>query len=115
MRTVRLATLLALALLAGALLAGCAGPLGTGALATETRAVRRFHAVAVSGMGDLRIDQNGTEGLTIEARNDGLPLLESQVEGGRLLLGPRAGTQLQSPGPITYRLSVQALDAIRKV
>jgi hypothetical protein len=59
-------------------------------LASESRDVRNFNAVTVSGMGDLRVEQNSDpaqpEMLLIEADQAALPHIRSEVRGERLVL-----------------------------
>lgn len=60
------------------------------ALVQESRDIRNFNAVTVSGMGELRVEQNADpsqpESLLIEADRDALPMIRSQVSDGRLTL-----------------------------
>lgn len=80
--------------------------------AGEIRQVSGFSAVELSSVGDLRIEQTGTESLTIEAAPDVLPLLTSEVSGGVLRLGVVPGADFRTDQPIVYRLTVDALDAL---
>ena len=59
------------------------------ATVTEKRDVRDFNEVALQGYGDLLIEQNpdAPESLEIEADQDILSKLTSQVRNGRLILG----------------------------
>lgn len=56
---------------------------------TETRSVSGFTEIALQGYGDLVIEQNpdAPESLVIEADQDLMPHLISEVSGGRLTLG----------------------------
>lgn len=85
---------------------------GSGRIVTETRDVRDFTEVDLSGIGDLVIEQTGTESLTIEAADNVLPLLGSAVSGGVLTLGPVADSHIVDSGPITYRLTVRSMEAL---
>ncbi|QJY49875.1 head GIN domain-containing protein [Pseudonocardia broussonetiae] len=93
---------------AAATSAGATSPAGAG----EVRQVSGFSAVDLSSVGDLRIEQTGTESLTIEAAPDVLPLLTSEVSGGVLRLGVVPGADFRTDRPIVYRLTVDALDAL---
>lgn len=81
---------------------------GTG----ESRDVGGFTGVELATVGDLVIEQTGTESLTIEAAPDVLPLLTSEVSGGVLRLGVTPGAEITTRDPIVYRLTVSALDAL---
>jgi hypothetical protein len=93
------------------------GPLhivnGSGNLQTERRTVRDFNEVEVRGDGVLVIEQGSTEALTIEAEDNILPHLTSDVRDGRLVLGKEEDTTLRATKPIRYRLTVKDLRAMR--
>lgn len=84
---------------------------GSGQVGSEPRAVVAFHAVSVSGSGELVVVQGDREALTIEADDNLLPLIRSEVSGGRLHLGPD-GVNLRPTHTIRYRLEVKELDAV---
>lgn len=82
---------IAVFLLAALGLAGCAGinvnaTRGSGILKTETRDVSGFTGVTLAGFGDLTITQGDTEGLTITAEDNLLPLLQTTVQNGMLTI-----------------------------
>ncbi len=57
---------------------------------SESRSVRDFTEVEMQGYGDLFVEQNKNaeiEGLTIEADENILPRIKSEVRGNRLVLG----------------------------
>jgi len=112
----RASVLLALALPALLILAGCVGGLttvyGSGNVKTEPRAVSGFTAVALSGIGHLTIQQTGAESLSIEAEDNILPLLTSDVSGGRLTLGVKPFTSISPTKPINYTLTVKVLSEV---
>jgi hypothetical protein len=91
------------------LLTACASVSGSGTLKTETRPVSNFSAIELSGSGNLVIEQTGTESLTIEAEDNILPLLTSDVSGGTLHLGEKDNTIVMESKPINYRLTVRDL------
>ena len=79
---------------------------------TENREVSGFTGVQLTSIGDLRIEQTGTESLTIEAGADVLPQLTSDVSNGILELGLAPGTTIAKSRRIVYRLTVATLDSI---
>ncbi|MCM3880789.1 MAG: DUF2807 domain-containing protein [Vicinamibacterales bacterium] len=96
------------------LVAGCGfGALpGSGQMKTDRRAVSDFTTVELRGTGKLVIEQNGTEALTIEADDNLLPYLTSEVRGGRLVLGTEDGTTIRPSREIVYTLSVKNLNGV---
>jgi hypothetical protein len=56
---------------------------------SETRDVTGFSEVQVSGWGEAIIEQGDTESLVIEADEELMPKLSSEVRAGRLVLGFR--------------------------
>ena len=92
------------------LLAGC-GVRGSGVMATETRHVSGFSRIALSGSGDVRIEQTGRESLTVEAEDNLLPLLETYVDGDTLVLRTRPNTSIRPTRTIRYRITVARLEA----
>ncbi len=79
---------------------------------TETRTVRGFDAVTLTGAGTLVFTQDGKEGLTIEAEDNILPVLTSKVEGKNLILSTAPNTSINVTKPIRYRLSLKNLKAL---
>ena len=100
-------------------LGGCAYGLGTGSvikgsgtLKTETLPAKGFNAVLLSGVGQLMIQQTGTESLTISAEDNLLPLIDASVQGTTLIIRTQSGTTLQPTQPIQYVLTVKDLNSI---
>jgi len=60
---------------------------GSGELVTEERPVSGFSGVRLNGIGELIITQGSQESLTIEAEDNILPELVSEVHDGILVLG----------------------------
>lgn len=105
---------------AAMVLSGCAdnwtGPSwvepGSRRLATEARPVAGFHSVAVSGAGQLIVEQTGVESLEITAEDNLLPFVVSEVRNGRLDLGLAPGSGAAPTRAVVYRLGVRRLDWI---
>ena len=85
---------------------------GSGNVITETRQVSGFERIRFRGSGRLIVDQTGVESLTIEAEDNIVPLLRSDVENGVLILGLRPGTRIVAYKPIIFRLTVRQLTGI---
>ena len=86
---------------------------GSGNVVSEQRDVGDFDEMTLSGVGNLSITQTGSESLTIEAEDNILPLLTSEVHGRRLVLGTEPGTHFSPKRPIRFTLTVKDLSAVR--
>jgi hypothetical protein len=103
----------ALALLAvGSVVTACSATAGSGQLATQSRQVSGFTSVELAGVGELSIDQTGTESLTVSAEDNLLPLLTSEVEGDTLILGKKPNTRIVTTKPITYTLTMKDITGL---
>ena len=100
------------ALVAGLFLSACgAGVRGSGNVTSESRDVSDFDEVVLEGVGNLTIRQTGSESLTIEAEDNLLPEISTEVEGNRLTIE----TEYDMPAatqPINYELTVRDLSAL---
>jgi hypothetical protein len=95
---------------------GCADRVtGSGVVKSEQREVSGFSDVKLRGSGELTIavDPDGSESLVVEADDNLLPLLTSEVKDGALILGVRDNTNIHTTRPIRYRVTAKELNAIR--
>jgi hypothetical protein len=103
----------ALALLAvGSVVTACSATAGSGQLATQSRQVSGFTSVELTGVGELSIEQTGTESLTVSAEDNLLPLLTSKVEGDTLILGKKPNNRIVTTKPITYTLTMKDITGL---
>ncbi len=82
---------------------------GSGNVVSESRAVSNFDAVAFSGSGDVIIDQNGTEGLKIEAEDNLIPHIRTEVRGHTLhiFFDPMGMVMVRPTRPMKFHLSMK--------
>ena len=80
---------------------------------SESRNVSGFDEVELNGAGNLSIQQTGSESLTVEAEEDVLPKLRTEVENNRLIIGPEPNTTIHTTEPINYKLTVKDLKALK--
>jgi len=85
---------------------------GSGKVVEETRAVSGFTGVELATVGTLHVQVGDSESLRIEAEDNLMQYLLTEVRGGRLSIGNREGVNLQSTRPIHYYLTVTNLDTI---
>ena len=96
---------------------GPSGPsglvVGSGVRVTQERAVGSFSEVVFGVVGRLIIEQTGRDSLAITADDNLLPLLRSDVIGGRLVLDVRDDVGgIAAIGEVTFRLTVRDLAEI---
>lgn len=85
---------------------------GSGDVVEGTRAVSGVTGVELAAIGHLTIEVGDTESLRIEAQEDLIEYLETEVRNGRLTIGTRDNVNLRSARPVNYYLTVTGLDTI---
>jgi len=86
------------------------GLLGSGDLITESRAVSGFDEIVVLGSGQVIVGMTGTESLTIEAEDNIMARLTTEVRGGRLELGSEGA--ISPTRGITYTITAADLSGV---
>ena len=84
----------------------------SGDLMTEIRQVAGFTAISADFAGVLIIEETGEESLTIEAEAAYLPMIQSRVVYGRLVLTMDGALNADFEGNITLHVTVKELDDI---
>ena len=82
---------------------------GSGYVISESRRVRGVDGVSLSGVGRLVIRQGRSESLVVIAEDNIIPLIRSEVVGGRLLLG------LVSRHRLTIRVRTRIVAAVEGI
>jgi len=85
---------------------------GSGNPVTESRDVSDFTGVVLNGVGEIVIRHTGVDSLTITADDNIMPLLRSEVRGGRLLLTADPARPFRTRNKILYEITVRSLDEI---
>jgi hypothetical protein len=75
---------------------------------SEERTVTGFDEILLEGGGRIFVDVSGTESLTIEAEDNLLPLLSSEVIGNRLEF--RTSESISPSTPIVYAIGAVAFE-----
>ncbi len=100
-------TKIILAIAALLAVSSCAVVGGSGTVATETRDVSGFSTIDLATNGDLTVSMGATESLTIEADDNVIPHLTSNVANGTLTLGDSPNTRIQTRNPIRFRVTTK--------
>lgn len=85
---------------------------GSGDVVEETRAVSGVSGVELATLGTLHIEVGDTESLRIEAEDNLMEHLETEVSSGRLRIGTQDDVNLRATRPVNYYLTVTGLDTI---
>ena len=85
---------------------------GSGDIETEERDVSGFHKVYLEGIGNLIITQGDEESLVIEADDNIILLIKTDVFSHRLTIGFKRGYNFIPISKIKYHLTVIDLDEI---
>ena len=86
---------------------------GSGNVTSESRNVSDFNEVELQGIGNLTVQQTASESLTIEAEDNIIPHLKTEVQNNRLTLYIENGVNLRTTEPINYKLTVNDLSDLK--
>ena len=86
--------------------------IGSGKLATETRQVSGFDQVVLEGSGDIYLEQGEKESLTVEADDNIIDLVKTEVNGSRLELGIKPNRNVSTRQQVVYRLTVKDVHSL---
>lgn len=86
---------------------------GSGVVKEENRVVANFSQLSVGVPVVVTISQGSTEGLSISADDNLLPLLNTRVENGELIIDADNRRGFSTKHPIKIRLNVKTLNAVK--
>ena len=85
---------------------------GSGDIETEEREVFGFDEIQFTGIGNLIIEQGDEESLIVEADDNIIGLIETEVRGDELHIGFRRGVNIIPTSKVKFYLTVEDLDKI---
>jgi len=88
---------------------------GSGMIVTAQRAIGEFHAVRLNGEGNVIVTRGSTTGVTLEADDNFIALIDTSVENGTLIIGldeTQGPLDLRETQPIRFYVSTPALDGV---
>jgi len=85
---------------------------GSGNVVQEERPVGDFSGIQVTNQGDAIIELGQAESLVVEAEDNLLEHIVTEVRGNTLVLGTENNVNLNNTKPIRYHLTVMTLDDI---
>jgi hypothetical protein len=100
------------ALLLAACSANTSEIFGSGKVITEERSLEGVRRVTLATLGDLTVELGEPASITIEAEDNLLPALETNVRAGTLTIRNKLGANLHPTEPVRYHLIVPSLEAL---
>jgi hypothetical protein len=85
---------------------------GSGSVVSEPRQVGEFSRIRLDNSGELHIVQGDAVSVTIEAEDNLLPYLTTEVSGDELVLTTLENVSLRTTKPIIYQITVVDLSLI---
>ncbi len=85
---------------------------GSGKSTSEGRTIGDVSRVSLETLGDLSIQLGDQESLSVEAEDNLLPYIETNMQGGLLIIREKPGINIQPTQPVRYVLNVKGLTAI---
>jgi hypothetical protein len=89
---------------------GVFGVRGSGNVITESRDVSGFNEITLLGSGSVVVEVNGSESLTVEAEDNIMPLLKTEVRNGRLELSVESS--ISPTVEVKYTITAASLDGV---
>ena len=86
---------------------------GSGNVVEESRTANNVTSVELATLGNLTIEVGDSESFRIEAEDNLLEYLETEVLNGNLRIETRNNISLHNTKPVNYYLTVTSLDAIK--
>jgi hypothetical protein len=83
---------------------------GSGNVETEERTVSDFSGIDLSGSGEVIVTQAEVESLIIEAEDNLIPLIETEVRNGKLVIGSKENSALMPTKPIRILVTMPNID-----
>jgi len=95
-------------------LIACTGRIvrGSGEVITETRQVRGFDSISLTGSGDVIVTQGEGESLSVETDDNVMKYVETEVRGGTLTLGYEDGARLIDATRLIFYVEVDDLASL---
>ncbi len=86
---------------------------GSGIKARQERPIKDVDELKVTGSGKVILKQGATESLVIEADDNILPHIISEVDDGELFIHPERNTNLRSKSGIVYYFTLKQIEEIK--
>ncbi len=107
-----IAVLILAALACSTLSVGANSVTGSGKIVSESRNVSGFTAVELAGSADVAVTVGKAESVTVEADDNIVPLIETRVSNGKLVISQKPGTNLLTTSGVHVTVTMKSLDAL---
>jgi hypothetical protein len=85
---------------------------GSGKVASETRQVSGFNSVELRGSADVSVTQGDAEAVVVEADDNILPLIETTVQNGRLIISTKPDINFTTPNHVRVNVTIKSLQGL---
>jgi hypothetical protein len=79
---------------------------------SEARNISDVTSIDLAGSADVDITLGETESLVVEAEDNIIPLIETKVQNGQLVIGRKSGAGYSSTKPVTVHVTLKSLAAV---
>jgi hypothetical protein len=86
---------------------------GSGILASENRPVTGFDSIELAGHGDVIARLGDSESVLVEAEDNLLPLIETKVRGGKLVINTKPNITLINTLPVRITITMKSFEEAR--
>jgi hypothetical protein len=73
--------------------------------------VSGFDAIELAGSADVNVSFGETESVVVEAEDNILPLIQTKVQGGRLVINWKPNTSVAATEPVLVTVTMKSLEA----
>ena len=85
---------------------------GSGKVISEARNVSGFSSVELQGSANVDVTLGNSESVIVTADDNILPLIETNVQNGQLIIRDKANTNINPSSPVRVNVTIQALKGI---
>ncbi len=85
---------------------------GSGNVSSETRNLSGFSGIDLQGSADVDVAFGEPESVVVEAEDNILPLIETKVQNGQLVISTKPNTNLSTTKPVRVHVKMKSLDAV---
>ena len=85
---------------------------GSGKVTSETRSLGSFSSVVLEGSANVSVSFGASQLVTVEADDNILPLIETTVKNGQLVISTRSNTNLSTRDSVKVNITMESLNGI---